>query len=669
MKARTGGKLLNKGENDTRRDLNNVKRLLESLSEGTWHLATARHRYAIQRIVLIICEITHLGLDEAFKANHPSLPWEALKHLRAAVVHQSHWLDETVFAQEALQDMPKLLPLINALLTSRNTPKGASVPNAQFMQQTIKRVKVKAKARNKKMRKRKNKSTPKIESLNKDIRNLERLIKEINFLQDMLNLNYEKKGRQAIKKNIITKRATEMAIIRIASIVESGLSERFPKRQSKIESQYTLNVKHTGKTLNWQFLIKLRVRFTHYYFRVTSENVLIITQQMMCIKPFIEKMLLALKAELEAEETNTGTVDTTNKKKKPRTNNKKKYKTTHKKSPSLASGILYTGVYRREEIAFLESNIAGDGSCGFSVLDVGRVEVVRELLKLSDNAITRAAIAPVIEQALMSGEHGIEFLLTDEWQQLKQQHATTQQALGNVVRNVNDAVFGDNDDRRLRQDELSEWLFNVKSDSQFTPRQQRQFTEHSQRLLRARLAFAQAEADIKDYCEREDVYKSYVQQGLGGSLWLDYHSMLAYGKQRGIKVVIWEVDNTLTNTLKVRKESLLLRPPQQVIHVLHTGHYTHYNRLMDMSSFEAEYATSPISARQEEMEESKDDTSIGTRKTDTVSVASGLAQQWSRRREQSHPSASTKQHYTEHEERYNEFERAEIDASLRYGLE
>ena len=121
------------------RDFNNIKRQLNYVIESSWDIKSKRHCYAIQRAVSLICEIASLGsaFNQSFKETHSSVPWKALKELRTAVVHQSYWLDDSPFIQEAIEDLPKLLPIIEAFLSGSTVPEWSSLSDEKFMQRTI----------------------------------------------------------------------------------------------------------------------------------------------------------------------------------------------------------------------------------------------------------------------------------------------------------------------------------------------------------------------------------------------------------------------------------------------------------------------------------------------------------------------------------------------------
>ena len=436
--------------------------------------------------------------------------------------------------------------------------------------------------------------------LKKGIRNIKKILDEIKFLQAMIDLNFEKKGRQSIKKNMATRRATEMAIIRIASLAEEGLSERFPKKPSKAEHQYKLDINYVGKRINWRFVIRLRVNLVHHYFKLQPDDVLLIANQLLHIKPAVEEMLAKLESELEQRGPAL-------KNKKRKVGSKQEESQSGRKDKDLptiqdSQGEIrvYTATYNGEEIIFSEQDVAHDGSCGFSVLDTNREKVVNVLLKLSSVFEVRQSIAPVIEQTLMTEEEGSEILITPEWQDFKSQHARAQELLGEDVRRINDLLFSEHDDQRLNPDKLIEWLSGVKNDDQFESQQRLKFNEYLESLTASQSNFGLSESAIKNYCEREDVYTSYVRNGLSGKLWFDYYSMMIYARQKNIKVVIWQIDPTDDARLKVRYEDNEIFQANRVIHIIHTENYTHFKILRTitrgLSLERSETATQSVAA-------------------------------------------------------------------------
>ncbi len=83
---------------------------------------------------------------------------------------------------------------------------------------------------------------------------------------------------------------------------------------------------------------------------------------------------------------------------------------------------------------------------------------------------------------------------------------------------------------------------------------------------------------IEEYCKSEDVFKMYVE-AYRDKLWLGYKSALLFAQEKKITVYIWIKDNT-TNALKIL-DSHVEEGDGQIIHLLLTQGYSHYNLLVE----------------------------------------------------------------------------------------
>ncbi len=95
-----------------------------------------------------------------------------------------------------------------------------------------------------------------------------------------------------------------------------------------------------------------------------------------------------------------------------------------------------------------------------------------------------------------------------------------------------------------------------------------------------------AEQKLSAYCQREDVYRMYVE-AYRGHLWLGYKSILLYAKLSDITVYIWKKAE-VGQKLEIVGKSISEQPVQgQVIHMLFTKGYTHFNLLYEAKSHAA----------------------------------------------------------------------------------
>ena len=231
------------------------------------------------------------------------------------------------------------------------------------------------------------------------------------------------------------------------------------------------------------------------------------------------------------------------------------------KRTTFLSGCLPDGV----QVKFSEEFVAPNGNCGFTALGVSRDQVANCLMALKNSNIMRKKLASEIQQAFETHE-----LKTPEWENLA------------LVR----------DDRQTESSHYFRSLCEQFPDWQPLPGQE--LTEQESSLLKfleeknqiniikefrqKRLALFQSEEDLKLYCQKQEIFTLYAD-ALRKRLWLGYESALIYAQNREISICIWRKTHDSSNQLKLIDHHFTAGSAQ-VIHILHTDSFTHFNLLI-----------------------------------------------------------------------------------------
>jgi predicted Ser/Thr protein kinase len=221
-------------------------------------------------------------------------------------------------------------------------------------------------------------------------------------------------------------------------------------------------------------------------------------------------------------------------------------------------------------IVFEEHFVQPDGNCGFTTLGVERQQFVNTLLSLESNISARESLAKVIENALISQEIKPQ---DENGQTLIGALFLEQKRFDEMSRKIQN-VLTDEAAEKLTRDQLITWLQNNNRDNE------------AQELSKQRLAVHQAETSFEIYCQNKEVFKYYIESFVNTALWLDYKSALLYAKQTNIALYIWEKDEnnpsqlTLIDYHEITGSSNAI---QNVIHMLFTNGFTHFNLLSKVS--------------------------------------------------------------------------------------
>ncbi len=215
---------------------------------------------------------------------------------------------------------------------------------------------------------------------------------------------------------------------------------------------------------------------------------------------------------------------------------------------------------------FSEEEVAPNGDCGFITLGASRQQVVNCLIELSSDLTVRRALNEEIQQAFATHE-----LKTPEYQILANARNTQQEAYDDLFRNIRvQFPAWKPEPEQTQAEQESNLIHFLRTHSQ---------SNLAEEIVNQRLRIIQSEQTINQYCQTEEVYTLYVN-ALGGRLWLGYQSALLYAKNNGISLYIWRkgYDNSDPLVLIDHHHAV---GSGQVIHMLHTAGFTHFNLLVE----------------------------------------------------------------------------------------
>ena len=230
--------------------------------------------------------------------------------------------------------------------------------------------------------------------------------------------------------------------------------------------------------------------------------------------------------------------------------------------PTLQQPLLAGSIPGRSSVTlFTEEPVEAKGDCGFIAIGASREEVVKVLMTLKGNEGDRESLVEEIRAAFMVGD----LVATAEWTRLDKARIEQQENFDVLFRSIRDSLPDDDIGKSFELDNLITWL-------------EAQGNADAAKLAGQQSAVSQAEKALEDYCKSEQTYELYVK-ALGGRLWLGYKSALLYAREKDISLYIWRKDKTGNLSLIDCHEAV--KPGGQVIHMLHTSGFTHFNRLVE----------------------------------------------------------------------------------------
>jgi len=226
------------------------------------------------------------------------------------------------------------------------------------------------------------------------------------------------------------------------------------------------------------------------------------------------------------------------------------------------------GIFPDEEhaINFIEHPVVGDGDCGFHVLGITRHRLVEILLPLQDSAEAREALAPEIRFALLSNDipDSIKPVL---WRETKQNYQAIWEDLELVMSKVKSHI----DEPYPGEFGLNErvgWL-----------KEKTESDEEQIELTVALERFGKVNEEINTLCTSTETFIRYVNlYGIPKMMWLGYQAALLWAQASDISLMIWRKNADAADMLTLM-HSYQAPEEKNIIHMLHTSGFTHFNLL------------------------------------------------------------------------------------------
>jgi hypothetical protein len=214
---------------------------------------------------------------------------------------------------------------------------------------------------------------------------------------------------------------------------------------------------------------------------------------------------------------------------------------------------------------FREEKVLGDGNCGFTTLAAERNDLVDVMLKLKDDLSTRMFLGEEIEAAFE-----LESIpKTAQWNVLLNERMQAQNNLDQTFREIRNTLDsgGMKEEALLPLDGLLQWLSAHEADEQYGM------------LTASKLKVKHTEDAVNDYYQSPEAYEYYVNH-YRSNLWLGYKSALVFAKTRHITLYVWH--KCAANNQLVLINSHVAPQRRNLIHMLCTGRFTHYNLLVEV---------------------------------------------------------------------------------------
>ena len=224
-------------------------------------------------------------------------------------------------------------------------------------------------------------------------------------------------------------------------------------------------------------------------------------------------------------------------------------------------------------VFFSEVKVAGKGDCAFITMGVTRDQVVRCLLPLMEKSDIRDTLAEEIRQALETGE-----FRHPEWQALLDIRHTQYHLFDELIRGIHNRfpewMPQPGQAQPDQESSLIAWLKEKNPDM-----------PEIAEILEQRLARFRADEEIRLYCESEPVAKAYIM-ALERELWLGYQSALLYAKHNNMSLYIWRKEGLQNPNQLQLIDHHKSGQTSQIIHMLHTNRFTHFNLLVRQKALE-----------------------------------------------------------------------------------
>jgi hypothetical protein len=237
-------------------------------------------------------------------------------------------------------------------------------------------------------------------------------------------------------------------------------------------------------------------------------------------------------------------------------------------APQILRGALPNAV---EAITFEEHEVARDGSCGFHTLGVSRKEVVDLLLPYATNQEIRKELAPEIINAL--GGNDIGSAATETSRILYKRYAECLALIPLLEQEANNLI---------RKTELNAPLRGlVNLVFYFKQQNNKEYAEMLNRLEMQLKNDRNCEQEMHQYTCSQAAYTAYVHS-LGKMAWLGYKSAKLIARLKSINLYIWTLSTKELGWLELRDYNISPNN-SNIIHMLHTSGFTHFNLLTESS--------------------------------------------------------------------------------------
>jgi len=258
---------------------------------------------------------------------------------------------------------------------------------------------------------------------------------------------------------------------------------------------------------------------------------------------------------------------------------------------------------------FDEYEVKRDGDCGFHALGIDRETAVALLNNHCLQENVREALGEEISQEFNPGApdgRGLsEVLSRDQHQRLSQLYLISRnweiemQKQAQLVR----LMIQKESDRALSIPEIIQYLYTHHIENKDT-----------KQLLSMHKSYQEAREKFKQACQDLVICRTYIEKGIGGTLWLGVHSAAILAKLKDISLYVWSPEKEGSKQLTYNPLSYHSPSSQGCVHLLHCTNYTHFNFLVEQ----------PNNAHQHKLAESKQDIEITKKENDNAPMTQTL---------------------------------------------
>ncbi|OGT38322.1 MAG: hypothetical protein A3F11_06495 [Gammaproteobacteria bacterium RIFCSPHIGHO2_12_FULL_37_14] len=264
---------------------------------------------------------------------------------------------------------------------------------------------------------------------------------------------------------------------------------------------------------------------------------------------------------------------------------------THKYK-TVSSQKSWQGKLREGDIFFEEKEVKGDGDCGFHALGTTREIVSHALILLISDDQARSYLAEEIIAAFFANELTIP-PEQSELSDLLRQYSNGQHNLDDLLKQTKTvcASILTPEENRADASTLANILYSKTPSTlldEALTNPNKVLTPQESDIVTGYLAGIELEnknkevadllEDTRKYCARPELFKYYLTQLQDTTLWLGYRTAILFAKQQNISLYIWRPLTNANQTISLA-EGYNGTDPKNIIHLLHTNKFTHFNLL------------------------------------------------------------------------------------------